>query len=196
MNPRPLGYEPNELPDCSTPRQPTDRNTPCRCAQGSHRRQEPGTIQQQLHSGRFVIRQASTPRRTHDGRSRRLDRVPVLPCYFRRDIPQLFTGHGHGNGMRKVAIVRLGHQSRREARRQQADALDVGQPTHDRHSRRYRGTHNLILVEEGDGRIRSSSPTDEVRKDPRLQLRTPASHFQCGASAPGIAAHTSGTGRA
>ena len=23
MNPRPLGYEPNELPDCSTPRQET-----------------------------------------------------------------------------------------------------------------------------------------------------------------------------
>ena len=64
LNPRPLGYEPNELPDCSTPRQPTNRNTPCGCAQGSHRRQEPGTIQQQLDSRRFVIRQASTARRT------------------------------------------------------------------------------------------------------------------------------------
>ena len=25
MNPRPLGYEPNELPDCSTPRQSVTR---------------------------------------------------------------------------------------------------------------------------------------------------------------------------
>jgi hypothetical protein len=41
LNPRPLGYEPNELPDCSTPRQPTDRNIPCRCAQGSHGSQQP-----------------------------------------------------------------------------------------------------------------------------------------------------------
>src|SRR5262245_16881532 len=27
LNPRPLGYEPNELPDCSTPRQAHDRIT-------------------------------------------------------------------------------------------------------------------------------------------------------------------------
>ena len=27
LNPRPLGYEPNELPDCSTPRQTQYRNT-------------------------------------------------------------------------------------------------------------------------------------------------------------------------
>ena len=27
LNPRPLGYEPNELPDCSTPRQKHNSNT-------------------------------------------------------------------------------------------------------------------------------------------------------------------------
>ena len=34
LNLRPLGYEPNELPDCSTPRQCSDRNTAHARAQG------------------------------------------------------------------------------------------------------------------------------------------------------------------
>ena len=231
MNLRPLGYEPNELPDCSTPRQPTDRNTPCECAQGSHRGRRPGKIQQQLDSRGLVIRKASTTRRTNDPRSRRLDRVPVLPGHLRSEIPQLFTSHGHRDGVRQIAIVRLGDESRREARRLQADALDVGQPAHDRHSRRYRGTHDLILVDLINhvsrsnlvlhGRFRprqrsghygfqqyspivsgrrSENPlfnrTGDAQDGSAPQLRTPASRFQCGASAPGIAAHTSGTGRA
>jgi hypothetical protein len=61
LNPRPLGYEPNELPDCSTPRQENLIVTP-----GNHRRKAATTsvgrrdrqlreIQEQLDAGGLVI---------------------------------------------------------------------------------------------------------------------------------------------
>ena len=196
LNPRPLGYEPNELPDCSTPRQPTDRNTPCRCAQGSHRRQEPGTIQQQLDSRRFVIRQASTPRRTHDRRSRRLDRVPGTPV----PLPARHTPAFHRPRSRQWHAA--GSDCPARAPRSPRSSTAAGgrarcRPTRPRpalETRPRRSRSDSSLRRRREKALVTAGAT--VRTDPRRQLRTPAVRCRCGASAPGIAARTSGTGRA
>jgi hypothetical protein len=56
LNPRPLGYEPNELPDCSTPRQkklilsPQSDPSTSRCVISRPSQLQAGEVQQQQHA--------------------------------------------------------------------------------------------------------------------------------------------------